>query len=314
MRYSLAAELIARPGNVRLLANVDLRPGDDLDFAWCSVAIRDLDEAKRVRVDDLIENAFDDSMLLPDTPSLEMRLPFDRMWFEFTTSDSRWSHDGSDITIGVHAEHAGAETASLLSQNVGLGYIPDHVITMVIYVQRPNGVFLLGSVEYLLDENYRYINRMAFVPEASAELSADLKELGVDAKPEMSLWLFDMSSPAAKAITMLNCSNVKLEEAQAPNSQKKQKKVSRRALPALSFSTVRLPGVSYERNGRVSGISAGDMRQHMVRGHQKRFTADSPLLGKHVGNYWWKPMSRGSAELGKVVTDYVVAESRVGTE
>lgn len=50
------------------------------------------------------------------------------------------------------------------------------------------------------------------------------------------------------------------------------------------------------------------MALHRVRGHFKTFTADRPLLGQHVGTYWWGWQIRGKAENGINVSDYRLAE------
>lgn len=44
---------------------------------------------------------------------------------------------------------------------------------------------------------------------------------------------------------------------------------------------------------------------HVCRGHFKTFTPERPLMGKHVGTYWWPPMWRGRGQ-GKVNKDYNV--------
>jgi hypothetical protein len=42
---------------------------------------------------------------------------------------------------------------------------------------------------------------------------------------------------------------------------------------------------------------------HLCRGHFKTFTAKRPLLGKHVGTFWWEPHLRGSEQAGIIVHD-----------
>ncbi len=40
--------------------------------------------------------------------------------------------------------------------------------------------------------------------------------------------------------------------------------------------------------------------------HFKHYNAERPLMGKHVGTYWWGWQVRGEAEHGMVVADYEV--------
>ena len=45
---------------------------------------------------------------------------------------------------------------------------------------------------------------------------------------------------------------------------------------------------------------------HFARGHFKTYTEESPLLGKHVGTYWWEAHARGSKTQGAITKDYEV--------
>ena len=69
----------------------------------------------------------------------------------------------------------------------------------------------------------------------------------------------------------------------------------------IRYNTIILPGGGTESDGK-GGHRATAL--HRVRGHFKTFTKDRPLLGKHVGTYWWGWQVRGSAKHGTVVSDY----------
>jgi hypothetical protein len=47
---------------------------------------------------------------------------------------------------------------------------------------------------------------------------------------------------------------------------------------------------------------------HRVRGHFKTFTAERPLMGKHVGTCWWGWQLRGdpNPNRGIVTSDYQI--------
>ncbi|WP_225050582.1 hypothetical protein, partial [Enterococcus casseliflavus] len=73
------------------------------------------------------------------------------------------------------------------------------------------------------------------------------------------------------------------------------------------YNTIHLPNESHSSGTkRDSGTNCGKSL-HTVRGHFKIFTEDKPLLGKHVGTYWWGWQVRGSKEVGEVVSDYKVS-------
>ena len=51
---------------------------------------------------------------------------------------------------------------------------------------------------------------------------------------------------------------------------------------------------------------------HIARGHFKTYTEDAPLLGKHVGTYWWEAHARGSKSAGTITKDYEVHPQKGG--
>lgn len=52
------------------------------------------------------------------------------------------------------------------------------------------------------------------------------------------------------------------------------------------------------------------MRRHLARGHFKTFTEDAPLLGKHVGTYWWGRQLRGQEGRGVIEKTYTLKTGR----
>ena len=105
------------------------------------------------------------------------------------------------------------------------------------------------------------------------------------------------------ALNLINCKNVHTDRAGSlPLRQSGRAK--RRREPRLDYHTIVLPGMT--RGGDATGLNREVMPLHRVRGHFKTFTADSPLLGQHVGTYWWGWQVRGKKENGVVVSDYKV--------
>lgn len=100
------------------------------------------------------------------------------------------------------------------------------------------------------------------------------------------------------ALALMNCRNVSLRE-----------RSSRRATGAGptgdAFHEVVIDG-----SGSGSRGSGGDTatnaagRRHLARGHFKTFTEESPLLGKHVGTYWWGWQVRGQEGSGVIEKTY----------
>ncbi len=103
------------------------------------------------------------------------------------------------------------------------------------------------------------------------------------------------------AIGLMNCKNVVVLRERPAGSRSSRKNVRKAA--RLDYHTIRLPGSAS--SGRALGESSyGPVAQHRVRGHFKTFTADAPLMGKHVGTYWWGWQVRGKSASGTIVSDY----------
>ena len=70
-----------------------------------------------------------------------------------------------------------------------------------------------------------------------------------------------------------------------------------------SFHELLIGAPQSKSTGKMESSTA-ENRAHLARGHFKTFTADAPLLGRHVGTYWWGWQVRGDAEKGIVAKSY----------
>ena len=104
--------------------------------------------------------------------------------------------------------------------------------------------------------------------------------------------------PAALAIGLMNCKNVRTQARTTGNVYNRRK---RKQSPKLDYHVIVLPGPA---GGGASAGGHRDLRQHKVRGHFKTYTAEKPLMGRHVGTYWFAWHLRGDAERGRIVADY----------
>lgn len=113
-----------------------------------------------------------------------------------------------------------------------------------------------------------------------------------------------LNMPAVMALGLINCKNVEVKETGqiglARTASEKRRKIPARK---IKYHTIMLPGGGSKSDGK-GGHRASAV--HQVRGHFKTFTAEKPLLGRHVGTYWWGWQVRGNAENGIVVSDYKV--------
>ena len=82
-----------------------------------------------------------------------------------------------------------------------------------------------------------------------------------------------------------------------------RRRVREGKIPINKFYTLNINSNHHHSTGVSVGHGSGKSF-HICRGHFKHFTADNPLLGKHVGTYWWSMHAKGDKLQGKVTKDY----------
>lgn len=119
--------------------------------------------------------------------------------------------------------------------------------------------------------------------------------------------------PALLTISFMHCKNVAIRSYTPPeklsNKYRKKHKHDLVRYHVLEIEPIRKLLKQYQTGSR------SDLRQalHICRGHFKTFTTDAPLMGSHVGTYWWSSHVRGSHGEGTVLKDYRVnAPSDIG--
>lgn len=116
--------------------------------------------------------------------------------------------------------------------------------------------------------------------------------------------LIDICWNGLVAIGFMNCKNVRTERVERKARQ--PKKARRQRPDKADYHTIVLPRSAYAGHYEPTGEHR-ELAMHYVRGHFKTFTAEAPLLGKHVGTYWWAHQLRGNPDIGVVEADYKVA-------
>ena len=105
------------------------------------------------------------------------------------------------------------------------------------------------------------------------------------------------------AVSMMNCRNVTMST--NVTSQRGGKKSRRKGMPSVEYKSIHLP-----RKSGTASISSGELtgtqKLHTARGHFKTYTTEAPLMGRHVGTYYWGWQVRGSRTNGEIVSSYNV--------
>jgi len=112
------------------------------------------------------------------------------------------------------------------------------------------------------------------------------------------------------SVKLLNCKNIRTETIKASEKlNKKRRKNGKAEIFDYKVLSVFKPG--NKQDYRQGTIPLSHNRVHLCRGHFKEYTTDHPLLGKHVGLYWWQPHVRGQNRDGIVIKEYdVISEKK----
>lgn len=219
-----------------------------------------------------------------------LKLPYPEMWMEWIVPPGSLIESNQDIM----EELVGMSCGAYLKED-GDGF---SVVFMAINPESDE-LFLWPTVMHVVTDdagNFISGKAVAKFPEQMDEQLA-----------RQSAAMVDMfCTPALMALGLINCRNVKTAETGSVKMRRSGTE-KRRGVPPreLRYSTIMLPG-----GGSVASQKRGGSHRaaavHRVRGHFKTFTAERPLLGKHVGTYWWGWNVRGNPERGEVQSDYVI--------
>lgn len=114
-----------------------------------------------------------------------------------------------------------------------------------------------------------------------------------------------LALPFFYAFAFCHCKNVELREQEVSRQVKRQ--AERKGLPLLDYRVLEIEPMKKVLRSEGEIESVGPRKAlHLCRGHFKRYTADAPLFGQHVGVWWWESSIRGSLARGNVEKGYSV--------
>lgn len=222
-------------------------------------------------------------------------LPFPHVWLEgnWPDSDECWVEGAEAIAFYCHADDARDPTLGL--------HLPVRSTSYQVFALMRDGSFNRVPLAAVCR-----ISPDGMVDSFQIKMLSTKGDFLDEPPEDYSIWFFSVIQSAMWAIGLMNCRNVTTREVNRhPVKRKKQR---RQRDPGLDYHTIVLPGQRGQQ-GASHGESSGVTRLHQVRGHFKTFTPDAPLLGQHVGTYWWGWQVRGSKENGEVISDYKLAVS-----
>lgn len=212
--------------------------------------------------------------------------PFEEMWIEYDFIEPRQGTTETPAGIGGAA--------------YVMHYPETNTVEIAPYILYADGRVLAISIGMVFELN----------PDGSANVinfgvrDPKLSHLFDNAVEWKTSWI--ITYPIIYTIGLMNCRNVGMKK--ETFKSRRSSPQARKAEPKLEYHTIVLPQPK-ARRGESLGGSHADPRIHKVRGHFKTYTAERPLLGKHVGTFWWPWQVRGNADNGATLTEYEVREA-----
>lgn len=111
--------------------------------------------------------------------------------------------------------------------------------------------------------------------------------------------------PILYSLSLLTCKNVRTQiRVQPAPRMPRDDALKLPKKPDREFHIIDVPLINklYETKSTLG--EKGKSGLHTVGGHFKTYTADAPLLGKHVGRWWWGDSARGTAAKGVIQKEY----------
>lgn len=159
------------------------------------------------------------------------------------------------------------------------------------------------SYAFYLDQNGQIISDLglAHVLNITSEIPEDvLNHAFADVLP----FLF--------ALSLTHCRNVELVEREVPPPVAKARK--EKGIPELKYRQIIIKPMGGKRfvdKNKPMSNHNGMLPLHWVRAHFKTYTAERPLMGRHVGTYFWHMSARGNQMHGEIVKEYKVKEGNL---
>lgn len=250
--------------------------------------------------------------------------PFDSMWFEWRQKD--FDGRGSNrvgvlmvardikgkIPLNDEEKKVARSSISLMTRWIVTGIFFHEVVD--------ERVAFMGKVSFQVDSSGQFEsvrpegNTPSFDPWFNISLSHSfLKFLSHHVNSDKDghgaewygqqevIWHMTVS---LMAINFMHCKNVVVEKS-PPHPIKYQNACRKIGKPLFRYHTLQIGPKALGSSGLPGGIR-GPSGLHICHGHFKTFTSEKPLLGKHVGMYWWEQQVRGSKSAGTIIKDYEV--------
>lgn len=224
-----------------------------------------------------------------------LNLPYPNMWMEWqVTGNVKFkNNEVVNLTPGWHSA-AYVQELDVETETIGVDPHAKHAFMVTPFIRQLEhsitGLCINPQIVVSMDDLYRPISTRYLTMGGNWPSSDEVASRAADGFGAVCL-----------AINLMHCRNVTVEDS-GPIKYRQTTKEKRARAPRLEYKTITLPGGAYVSQPGKGEPGAAPL--HRVRGHFKTYTAEAPLMGKHVGTYWWGWQVRGKSENGVRVSDY----------
>lgn len=244
-----------------------------------------------------------------------LRLPYPVTWFDYSFSNSAKAIScGREGVPRIINSKEAALVCELGSPTFLSASFFSYIKELAAWVPAEFCAFI--SIGGCRGHNLSILNNLfsgKVPPEADGTVSAAwYVSVPEDHKEHMIMREYNLNFRLLEAtLRVLNCKNIRASKIPAPDKlNKKRGRTGKTPVFAYHVLDVVRPGQTLSRPPGVTGGGA-IQRAHLCRGHIKHYAKDAPLLGKHVGAFWWEPHLRGHGN-GAVEKEYNVRLKKNG--
>lgn len=214
-----------------------------------------------------------------------LKLPYDKLWIDCFTE--------AEPVQTIYRKHANKYAALIMNRKkeweIFLFVHAPFVNTWIMIPRVVNVKF--GEEDIEPELTYQCFNY------ENLSLSEDMEE-------EINAGMQHILIFIPCVVRLLNCKNIQTEKIIAPVKLNKKRLSSGKQI-IFDYHVLNVMVPSNKKRGyQEQSIPLSHNRVHLCRGHFKEYTSEHPLLGKHVGLYWWQPSVRGQNKTGIVMKDY----------
>ena len=250
------------------------------------------------------------------TDSLNLKLPYPRMWIDVTMEGAKaiqcdpktpvYSHSKFGFLVNKLPFNVWKLDIFLYAKELSLWILNERGYWIFVDGITPEGLIEAGK-GYNYSGPYVSITNEEFI-----KPTTNFFEILYDKNIEPGILEHNKNNDNGylslfqNCIKLLNCKNIQTEKIPAPAKLNK-KRIRTGKQPIFDYHVLNLVLPSNKKRGyQEQSIPLSHNRIHLCRGHFKEYTKEHPLFGKYTGLYWWEPSVRGQNRDGIVMKDYSV--------